>query len=56
MARFSYEVTMNKIKQNQQNKAVRETTHLLSIPNMGDSIRKGLKTRVSKCAKRIKWN
>ena len=35
--------------------AVKETLHLLSIPGMRDSIRKGLKTPVEKCSKELKW-
>jgi PHD/YefM family antitoxin component YafN of YafNO toxin-antitoxin module len=35
--------------------AVKETLHLLSIPGMRESIRKGLKTPVSKCADRLDW-
>lgn len=35
--------------------AVKETLHLLSIPGMRESIRKGLKTPVSKCADRPDW-
>jgi len=36
-------------------KAIQETLYLLSIPDMRDSIRKGLKTPVEKCAKDLKW-
>lgn len=32
-------------------RAVQETVYLLSIPGMRESIRKGLKTPISKCAK-----
>jgi hypothetical protein len=32
-----------------------ETLYLLSIPGMKESIRKGLKTPVQKCAKELKW-
>ena len=32
-------------------KAIQETLYLLSIPGMRESIRKGLKTPVEKCAK-----
>jgi len=35
--------------------AIQETLHLLSIPGMRESIRKGLKTPVSKCATRPGW-
>ena len=35
--------------------AVKETLHLLSIPGMRESIRKGLKTPVSKCSDRLDW-
>ena len=35
--------------------AMNETLHLLSIPGMGESIRKGLKTPVAKCAKNLNW-
>ena len=36
-------------------KAIQETLFLLSIPGMRESIRKGLKTPVQKCAKELKW-
>jgi prevent-host-death family protein len=36
-------------------KAIQETLYLLSIPGMRESIRKGLKTPVEKCAKDVKW-
>lgn len=36
-------------------KAIQETLYLLSIPNMRESIRKGLKTPVEKCTKDLKW-
>ena len=36
-------------------KAIQETLYLLSIPGMRESIRKGLKTPVEKCAKDLKW-
>lgn len=36
-------------------KAIQETLYLLSIPDMRESIRKGLKTPVEKCAKDLKW-
>jgi prevent-host-death family protein len=35
--------------------AIQETLYLLSIPGMRESIRKGLKTPVEKCAKDLKW-
>ena len=36
-------------------KAIQETLYLLSVPGMRESIRKGLKTPVEKCAKDLKW-
>ena len=36
-------------------KAIQETLYLLSIPGMRESIRKGLKTPVSKCDKELRW-
>lgn len=36
-------------------RAIQETLYLLSIPGMRKSIRKGLKTPVSKCRREIKW-
>ena len=36
-------------------RAIQETLHLLSIPGMRESIRKGLKTPISKCDKNLKW-
>lgn len=35
--------------------AIQETLYLLSIPGMGESIRKGLKTPVKKCSKDLRW-
>jgi len=35
--------------------AMNETLYLLSIPGMRESIRKGLKTPLKKCVKRLKW-
>ena len=35
--------------------AIQETLHLLSIPGMRASIRRGLKTPVSKCRRELKW-
>lgn len=36
-------------------RAIQETLHLLSIPGMRESIRKGLKTPVEKCSEDLKW-
>ncbi len=36
-------------------RAIQETLYLLSIPDMRESIRKGLKTPVEKCSKDLKW-
>ncbi len=36
-------------------RAVQETLHLASIPGMRESIRKGLKTPVAKCATELDW-
>lgn len=36
-------------------RSIQETLYLLSIPGMRESIRKGLKTPVKKCSKKIKW-
>ena len=35
--------------------SIQETLYLLSIPGMGESIRKGLKTPVEKCSKDLRW-
>ena len=35
--------------------AIQETLYLLSIPGMRKSIREGMKTPVSKLAKRLRW-
>ena len=35
--------------------AIQETVYLLSIPGMRESIRKGLKTPLSKCTKDLRW-
>ncbi len=36
-------------------RSIQETLYLSSIPGMKDSIKKGLKTPISKCAKDIAW-
>jgi antitoxin YefM len=36
-------------------RTIRETMHLLSIPGMRASIRKGLKTPLSKCLRTVRW-
>ena len=36
-------------------RAVEETLYLSSLPGMRESIRKGLKTPVKKCAKELDW-
>jgi len=36
-------------------RAIQETLYLLSIPGMRKSIRKGLRTPISKLAKNLKW-
>ena len=36
-------------------RAVQETLYLATSPGMRESIRKGLKTPVSKCAKELDW-
>lgn len=35
--------------------SVQETLYLLSVPNMRESIREGLKTPIHKCAKELDW-
>jgi antitoxin YefM len=35
--------------------AIQETLHLLSIPGMRDSIRKGMKTPVKECLESLDW-
>jgi len=35
--------------------AIQETIYLLSITGMRKAIREGLRTPVSKCAKKLKW-
>ena len=36
-------------------RSIQETLYLLSIPDMRESIRKGLETPVEKCSKDLKW-
>ena len=36
-------------------RSIEETLYLLSIPQMRDSIRRGLKTPVSKCSPKLNW-
>lgn len=35
--------------------AIQETLYLLSLPRMRESIRKGIKTPIDKCATSLKW-
>ena len=36
-------------------RAIQETLHLVSIPGMRESIRRGLRTPVSKCSTKLRW-
>jgi len=36
-------------------RAIKETLYLLSVMGMRESIRKGLKTPIKKCCKRLSW-
>ena len=36
-------------------RSIQETLHLLSIPGMRESIRRGLKTSLSKTSKKLHW-
>ena len=36
-------------------KDIQETLHLLSIPGMRESVKKGLKTPLRKCSKKLRW-
>jgi prevent-host-death family protein len=36
-------------------RSIQETLYLLAVPGMRESIVKGLKTPVAKCAKKISW-
>ncbi len=36
-------------------RSIQETLYLLSIPGMRESIRRGLKTPLSKCVKKLPW-
>ena len=36
-------------------RSIQETLYLLSIPRMRESIRKGLKTPIKKCIKKLIW-
>jgi antitoxin YefM len=36
-------------------RSIQETLYLLSIPGMRESIRKGLKTPLSKSSKKLRW-
>ena len=35
--------------------AIQETLHLLSIPGMRESIKKGMETPIKECAKDLEW-
>jgi antitoxin YefM len=36
-------------------RAIQETLYLQSVPGMTESIKKGMKTPVSRCAKKLDW-
>lgn len=36
-------------------RAIQETLHLLSIPGMRESIRKGLETTLEECSRELDW-
>jgi prevent-host-death family protein len=36
-------------------RSIQETLHLLSIPGMGDSVRKGMKEPLGKASRRLNW-
>lgn len=36
-------------------RAIQETLHLLSVPGMRESIRRGMKTPLAKCVKQLEW-
>ncbi len=36
-------------------RAIQETLYLLSLPGLRESIRKGLKTPLNKCIKKLAW-
>ena len=36
-------------------RAIQETLYLLSIPGMRESIRRGMKTPLDKCVKKLPW-
>jgi antitoxin YefM len=36
-------------------RSIQETLYLVSVPGMRESIRKGLKTPITKCSKELKW-
>jgi len=36
-------------------RSIQETLYLLSIPGMRESIRKGLKTPIEECSKKLTW-
>ncbi len=36
-------------------RSIQETLYLLSVPRMRESIRKGFKTPVKKCLRKLKW-
>ena len=36
-------------------RSIEETLYLLSIPGMRESIRKGLKTPIKECSKKLTW-
>ncbi len=35
--------------------SIKESLYLLSIPKMGESIRKGLKTPLKECSRELEW-
>ena len=36
-------------------RAIQETLYLISIPEMRESIRRGLKTPIEKCSEKLRW-
>ena len=36
-------------------RSIQETLYLMSIPGMRSSIRKGMKTPISRCSPKLKW-
>lgn len=45
----------NRIASEEERRAIQETAYLMSIPGMGESIQRGLKTPIDECDEDVDW-